>query len=296
MSLFDTLIGSTGNASSNNNSTSDQTQAEQKNTSGQVDTSTSGSQVTNSNNVSNTNSNTNQSNASSAKGTNTTSTLDANTIAALSALIPGLAKSVADPNGGSAALTQQIAQQFLTKSQTPAISDQDIAGQQSAAVTSFNNNEAVDISKLQNSIGSKNNTYSALVAQKGQTDLASQLAGIVANAKSTNAQIGDTQLNDAINAIVAGAGIGNTNVGNLVSLISSLKGAQTTETTDQNIAGTTSQNTQAQTVAQILEILNNNQNVNQNSNTSEDTAAVASGASSSNTAGKQGSGLLGMLF
>lgn len=343
MSLFDTLIGSTANASSNNTSANNQSQAEQKNTNTNANTNTSGSQQTSSNqnttqntnssqntqqntsqntnqNTSeNTNQNTSGGNASASKGSNVTSTLDAGTIAALGQLLPTLISSVASPNGG-AALTQQIASQFLQKSQTPAISASDIAGQESAAVTSFNQNEKVDINKLQNSIGSKNNTYSALVEQKGQQDLASTLAGIVANASATNAQIGDSQLNDAIQAIVAGSGIGQNNVQNLLGLVSALKGATTTESTDQSVTGSTSQNvsggstqsvvgqntgsstgisdtsTTAQTIAQILEAINNSQSVNQSSVSAEDTAAVASGTSSSNTAGKQGSGLLGMLF
>ena len=264
MSLFDDLIGSTSNANSSNKTTQNQVQQESQvtNTAQTGTTNTSGNQVTRGNQ------------------TSTTSSLDPTTIALIGSLLQPLAAQAANPNAGPAGQANQIAQVLQTKAATPAVSASDIAGQESAAKTSFANNEAVDIGRLQQSIGSKNNTYAALVDQKGQTDLASTLAEIVANANLQNAQISTQQLTDAVQALTSGAQIGAAGVSNIAALLQVLKGATTTS----GVAETSNTDTSQNVVTA------------QNQTSDQETQAAASGGSTSSTAGTQGSGLLGLLF
>lgn len=273
MSLFDTLLGSTSRGSTNNQQSSSQNQIEEKNVAQQTNATTAQNQQQASSGSTTANTNTSQKNQSSG----TTNSLNQDVVNTVSGLIKNLA-------GGNGQI-DDIVTQLITKANTPAISDADILAEQNKAKLDFSQGEAVDIGSMKNRIGSNLNTYSALLDQKGQQDLSTTLAGIVAQAKSTNAQISTQQLMDALQ----GASAGSDQVANLVS---ALKGANTQST----ISGTTTQDTTAQTIQNMLDILNGVTTAQQNSNTQENTAASADGTSSSNTQGKQGSGLLGLLF
>lgn len=289
MSLFDTLLGNASHADTHTNQSQQQSQLEDKTTNTVSNQQTNNVQT--SNQQSATNSNTTQQNQSSASGRNVTSTLDANTMGTLQQLIRNLSTTPA--GGGSQGAINNVVQTILQNAQKPAVSDADIAGKQSAAVTSFNQGEAVDIGRLQNAIGSKNNTYSTLVAQKGQQDLASTLAGIVADAHLQNTTVQNQQLQTAIQALVQSAGVGSQNVQDIAGLVAQLKGATTTEDTSQSISGQTNQQNVANTVAQLLDILNGN--TTQNVNQEEQTGTQTNINQSSSTGGSQGSGFLGLF-
>jgi hypothetical protein len=276
MSLFDSLIGSTSTGRTSGTSTQDEQQAQSKQTTGsQVST---GSTQTAGQ----------QSSTSGQKQNQTTggfsSSLDPATIALVTSLIPGIMQGSTSGSGDINA----IAAQLRAKAATPAISDADIAGQQSAAVTSFNQGEAVDNARLTNAIGSKNNTYSALVHQKGQEDLSSTLGGIVANAKATNAQISTQQLTDAVSALVQGGSLNANAAGAIANIIQSIKGGNTV----------TGASTTGDTTAS--ENLVSGQTVNTDSQVGtsqiEDTIANLTSNNTNYTKGTQGSGLLGLIF
>ena len=277
MSIFDTLLGSTSSGNTNNQQTSTQQQVEQKNTNQNTQAVTQQNQQQTSSGDTTAKTNTAQKNTSQATGV--TSSLNSDVVNTVSGLISQLA--------GGKGQVNDIVSALISKAATPAISEQDIAAQQEAAKLQFDQGEAVDIGRAKNTIGSNMNTYSKLLDQKGGQDLATTLAGIFAQAKLSNAQISTQQLMDALQGSA-------TNSGQIAQLVEALKGANTT--TSQSIAGTTSQDTTAQTVQQVLDILNGTNTATQSSQTDEQTGAQASGTSSSNTQGKQGSGLLGLLF
>lgn len=277
MSLFDTLIGSTSSGNTANTTNTNQNQVEEKNTNQQTSAVTNQNQQQSSSGNTASQTSTKQQNTSQAVGQ--TSSLNQGVVDIVSGLISNLA--------GGKGQVNDIVTQLITKASTPAISDADVKAQQDAARLEFGSGEAVQIGQAQNAIGSKNNTYSQLLAQKGDQDLAATLAGIFANAKLQNETLSTQQLMDALQ----GASIGSQQVAQLVEAI---KGANTT--TSQAITGATTQDTNAQTVQALLEILQGTNTATQNSNTQEQTAAQASGKSTSNTSGSQGSGLLGWLF
>ena len=277
MSLFDTLLGSSSSGDTNNQSKSNQTQVEQKNTTQNTSAVTNTNQQQASTGTNTTNSSTAQKNQSTATGQQ--NSLNQGVVDTVSGLITQLA--------GGKGQVSDIVSSLLQKANTPAISDADIKAQGDAAKLAFSQGEAVDIGQAQNRIGSKMNTYSELLDQKGQQDLATTLAGIMAQAKSTNAQISTQQL------IAALEGTGQQS-GQVAQLVSALKGANVSNT--QSITGSTTQDTQAQTIQQLLDIITGNNTAVQSSVTDENTAAQASGSSTSNTQGSQGSGLLGLLF
>lgn len=290
MSLFDTLLGNSSHADTNTNATQSTSQVEDKNTNTASTQNQQQTQATTGSTT--TNSTTNQANQSQATGVNSTSTLDAGTVSTLQQLLTSLISNPA--SGGAQGAVNSIAGQLQTKAGTPAVSSADIAGKQSAAVTSFNQNENVDINRLQDAIGSKNNTYSALVAGKGQQDLSATLAGIVADADTTNAQISNQQLTAAVQALTSGAGIGATDIQNILGIVSALKGANTTEDTSQGITGSTAQTTGSTTIQDLLEAINGL--TTQNTTQDEQTAATGTTNSTTGTSGSQGSGLLGLIF
>ena len=269
MSLFDTLLGSTSSGKTNNQQASTQDQVEEKNTTQNT------TAVTNQNQSQSSAGKTNTQQANTSQATGQTNSLNQDVVNTVSGLIKNLAGGNGDIN--------TIVSSLIQKAGTPAISEADIKAQGDAAKLAFGQGEAVEIGRAQNAVGSKMNTYSELLAQKGEQDLATVLSGIVANARSTNAQISTSQL------VAALEGTGQES-GQIAQLVSALKGANTS--TSQNITGSTSQDT----TQQLLDILNGTNTATQNSQTAENTAATASGSSTSNTQGKQGSGLLGMLF
>lgn len=280
MSLFDDLIGSTSSANSNNNTANNEVQQQSQ--------TTTGSQTQTGSTTTAGNQNTTSQQTSGQTGTSTTSSLDPTTIALIASLLNPLAASAANPNSGNAGTLQQIAQQQIAASKTPAVSASDIAGEQSAATTSYNEGEAVTNNRLIQSLGSNQNTYAALTQQAGQKDLASTLAGITAQAGATNATISAQDLASAVQSLTASSNVGSTNVANIAALLNVLKGASTTTTSD------TSDITNA--IQQLLSAQNVNSDTNQSSSSDQETSAGASSTGSSSTAGTQGSGLLGMLF
>lgn len=284
--LFDTLFGSNSQALSQNTAGSQQNTTQNTSTTGT--TATTGQQATNT-------SNTGQSSTgTSAAGTSVTSTLSPQVQAMLTALLPQLTGNVAGGTTGTAAnpsIINSLSQTLADNSETPAISSSALAGQESAAVTSFNQGEAVNIGQEQQQIGSTGNTYSQLVAQKGQQDLASTLSGIVGNAAATNAQISQQDLQDAISGVSSSSAASGATVSQLMALIQGLSGATTVTNTGQTTASNTD------TSSDTTDLVNTIQNIL--SNTNQDQTGETDVASTSNTSGTQqgnNNGIVGSLL
>lgn len=290
MSLFDDLFGHNSKARSDNTSGSQTDQSQSTKNTGSTNSSTS------QNNSSNTSSNSTQNTSSTAAGTAITSTLDSGTQDLLKSLVPILTAHVGNNSGtADADLIRSLSQVAANNSSKPAISAEDIAGKNSAAVNSYNKNEAVSIGKLQQRIGSKGNTYSQQVEQSGQVDLAATLAGIAADSAATNKQFEQSGLQQAISGVATASGVDNAGgqnaIAQLMSVIQGLTGATTTTQTGQTLMGETKQATNTTTE----ELLKSIQDLL--SSSTQDQVGTANTTTQSNTTGSQHSndGILGAV-
>lgn len=151
-----------------------------------------------------------------------------------------------------------------------------IRSSQDAAKLNFGETTGRSNELLAQLVGSKNNTISQLIQQKGQRDLATQLAGIEASTRMA----ADKQNIDAMTAALSGSGLQSQAAAYLGSI---LKGAQQTQT------GTTQQTASSQatdalsslkegttTVSQLSELLQNlvSRGATQNSTTGSTSSSV----------------------
>lgn len=274
MSLIDDvfgLIGNTGDTSSSNQSGSKQSQEEQTlaNTSSQTvgNTGTQGKQGSTT------------AQTSQQTGEQTQTSLDPAVQALVTSLLSGAAGGVNAGNSGPNS-NESIVSKLIASANTPAVSAADIAGEQSAAKTSFAQGEAVNIGQLKQQIGSVTNTYAAQLDQKGQQDLAATLAGIVANAGATNKAA-------QLQALSAALGGNNSNSSTFLALVDALKGANVTSQSASGSSGLTQED------INTLQNIFSNSTTNTGSN--ETKSGIAVGSSNSNTQGSENTGLFSLF-
>lgn len=230
MGLFDQIFGSSTKQSSSTTGTQDTTQSGTQNTSG-----------TSSQNQAST-------------GSNVTSSLDPATQALLTSLLPSLVTKASAGTTGTPAnedTLQGIGQTLIAKAS--GTNDTNVANAVKAATDqaklSFETGEGQDIATTQQAIGSKGNTFSQLIQQKGQNDLTTTIANIAAQGQLQASQLDTQDLNSAISAISSASSSGATDVSSalapLISIISALKGATTTANSNDisNIIGSTNSDT-----------------------------------------------------
>lgn len=281
MGLFDSLFGSSSKQSSNS-STSGTTTQNQSNTGENLTTSNQTSANTGSTNTTGT-----QATQTQQTGTQNqvTSTLDADTINQLKTLLGGAvtnAGGAVNATGNSDALKTIASTAFANGTGgNDSTVDASIAADQAQAKIDFSNGEGTQIAGLEQGIGSKNNTYSQLLEQKGTTDLATSLQKISADAKLQELGLNNNDLQTAIGALTASSGAAatdaNTALAPLLAIVSALKGATSTTTGATTVAGSTSETATQQTIQDLINAITGTSDQNISG------TATAVGTTNSNT-------------
>lgn len=192
----------------------------------------------------------------------TVSTLDPATLALLQSLTTKYAGEL-DNTGTDAASLRNIAKQLTTNASDTKALDASILTGQSEAERNFQLNEGKTIAGIQQQIGGKGNTFSALLEQNGSADLQSQLQNILATTKVQEQANKTSGLTSAANVFGQASQVGideaNAPEQRLLSIISALKGAQTT----------TDSTTNTTNFEDILSQLNGTSTTDQNSTTNQ---------------------------
>jgi len=197
--------------------------------------------------------------------------LDQATINALTSLLNPAVASAADAQAGGAATVnstglQQVAQLALKNATGGNAStvDQALAADKAAAELNFQTGEGQQIATTQQAIGSKVNTYSQLIEQKGKSDLATQLDQITANAKLQELGLNNNSLQTVISALTQASNVGATDataaLNPVLQLVAALKGAQTTRAGTTAQTGTTTGDTTQTTIQDLINSLTANSN------------------------------------
>lgn len=262
MGIFDFLIDSS------NKKTTDTRAVGAQQTNQNVTGTTTGTTTQNTN-QSNTSSNTSKTDQSTQQQSTTNtknviSNLDPATQALLQALAPTLAaNATTSANGGAgtnATALQGIASALYDKAtgaDVTNITDAINAGTAGAKLA-YQTGEGQQIAGVQQQIGSKNNTFSQLIANKGSNDLNTQIAEIIAQAQLAGNQQISADLTGAASVLGTASGVAATDAASqlnpLLALVSALKGATTTSagTEAQTGSSSTAQNTSSQNIEQIL--------------------------------------------
>lgn len=198
MSFLGSLFGSSSKATSNQTTNTSQVQNQTTNQNQQ--TTQNQTQATNTSQAQNTAATTGQT------GSSVTSSLDAGTLSLLQNLIPQLAGNL-NPSGSSVDLSAiRTSAAGLSANANTDISGM-IKAQQDQARQDFAQGQGAQIAGLQRQIGSKGNTFSALIEQQGQAQLETTLAKIASDVTMNARAQSDQEL-----AASAGA---SANAGNL---------------------------------------------------------------------------------
>jgi hypothetical protein len=259
MGLFDDLFGSKQSVAEKGTSTTASNSTQ--NSSGT--TSSVNNTTQNQTSSGNTTSNTTQNQATT--GVNTVSTLDDASKAALTALLGPLLSNAQAGAGGSsnADALNAIAQQFQIKSGTEAGLVQSATDAAvNKAKLDFQTGEGAQVKSVAQQIGSTGNTFSQQLDAKAQNDLATQIAAIASSGALQASGLASDDLKAAISALATSSSVGSQEAGStlapLLQVISLLKGADTTSTTQQNTVGnsatgaSSSENTVANQIAEIV--------------------------------------------
>lgn len=288
MGLFDDLFGSkkktdTTSVSSGNSTQNQTNTATQTGTSQQTSTNTGTTTATGT-----------QTGTTSQQGSQvqTTQNLDADTINLLKTLLPNLSTNAAnaDPTQNSDALKQVAAVAFGngTGGNDSAVNAA-ISADQAKAKLDFQTGEGQQIAGVQQGIGSKNNTYSQLIEQKGQSDLATQLDQITANAKLNELGLNNSSLNTAIAALTqssqAGSTDANTAINPILAIVQALKGASTTTAGQTQQTGQTQETSTQQTIQDLINAITGSQSQTETGTAS----AIGTTNQTSNTKGSESS-------
>lgn len=272
MGLFDDLFGTKSKATSNTQTTGTQNETQTGQQTGTSNQSTTGTNNTSTTGA--TSQNTTDNSAVTAK--NVTSNLDANSLAALQALIPGLAAN-AQTNGGTANINadalRHISSILFDKGNggdAGALADT-IAVNQASARREFDVGEGQQAQVVQQAIGSKGNTFSQLVQGKANADLAGTLNQVASEATLKSQAQSSADLTGAASVLGTSSAVGATDASSalapLLAAIDALKGSQTTSDATQATTGTsaTNQTTASTTLEQLLQTVlgNTTQNTTQ---------------------------------
>lgn len=160
-------------------------------------------------------------------GSATTTTLDPATIGILQGVIKQLAPGVA---GGSpdADMIRQLSGQLATNLD-PAAVQNNIDTSFAAAQQVFNQNQGAQISGLQQQIGSTGNSFAQLIEGQGDVELSTMLAKLASDIQLNASSQHAGELGAAIEGLGRATAVGESPLRQLLSAISTLSGAQTTQ-------------------------------------------------------------------
>jgi hypothetical protein len=261
MGLFDQLFGSsssqktnqtttgstntTGQQAQTNQATSEQNTKQQQSQTSNTNTSSTSTQGQTT--QSQTQQQQQQQQQQQSTGTVISSSLDQNTLDVLKNILPSLSSNANAAIGGGANSNVDALNKIATDFYAKAHGGNDTAVQAavdaatSKAKLDFQTGEGAQINQIAQAIGSKGNTYSQLLAQKGQQDLATQIANIAATGQLQASQMNSQDLASSAGTVVQASGVAgqdvNTAINPLVAIISLIKGAQQTQETQGSVVG-----------------------------------------------------------
>lgn len=231
-------------------------------------------------------------------GTSTTQNLDANTISLLSTLLgQGASNATANNSVVTDALSglNSVNSAAVNRATNGLNVDALVNGVKQNAINTYDQTTARQIAQAQQQTGSMDNSFSQLLQNEGQSNLAAQLAGLETQTRLSADQQNQAALTNAANIANTTSTASNSNLNALSQLAYALKGAQTT----------TTQNTTQTQDSTLSSLLNNlkegdttsNQNTALTTNTaskgSDDLIQNTSGVS--NSAGTQSASVLDFL-
>ena len=292
MGLFDDLFGSKQTTTSNTKNTLDSNTTGQQSQSNQTNTNQSTNQTQKQNTSSATDATTNQSQA----GANVTSSLDAGTIGILTDLLKKNASIAGNSVGGTANsdFIKNIAQTFLTKGTTGDAAAVKAATDASVAKSKldFETGEGQQVAGIQQQVGSKNNSFSELIQQKGQNDLTTQIANIVAQGELQASSLSSADLGAAVDAMVKASSVAGNDasatLNPVLQIAALLKGAQTQSSDTSTGTSSTSSKTTEQQIADIISQITGSSTGTSDTNQSGTLSQVGNTTGNEQTKGSKG--------
>ncbi len=287
MGLFDSLFGSSSKTTTNTNTSTVQNQTGQGTQTTAADNTSTQGQTQTQNSTSNTQSGTQTAQQTVGK----TSTLDADVIGQLKDLLSGQvgkaknAASSTDPSNSDA--LRGIANELVTRATggNAATFDALTAADTAAAKLAFETGEGAQTKQIQQAIGSTKNTYSQLIEQKGQRDLATTIAQITAQDKVAALNADQNNLSSAISALAQASGAGATDAGSalapVLAIVSALKGSETSTTEAQTGSSQTGTTSTEQTLADVISKIVGSSNSKTDTSQSGTVNSVTTGTESS---------------
>lgn len=286
MGLFDDLFGShsSGQSSSTNQQTQNQTGTSQQQSTSATQQTTEQTQQQASTGQTTSASSQQQQTA----GKNVVSTLDDQTQALLKGLLPQLANNAAGAGAGDTSNSDAlkvIASHLFEKATggNAAVVNQATEADKEAAKLDFETGEGQQIGLTQQAIGSTDNTYSKLIADKGRRDLATTLNQIAASGALKASELDTGDFSAAISALRQSSDTNaediNSSIGPLLEVVNALKGATSVSDTSETTTGASQTNTQTaeQQLASVLAKING-QTGEKTDTSSQGTAVVSSKA------------------
>jgi hypothetical protein len=254
MGLFDDIFGTKQKNTAKATLNQTQSQTQNSNTTGSTSSTNNQTGSSSSTSSGNQSSTTNQ----STTGKGTVSTLAPELQTFLTTLLPQLSANAATGGADNSGAMREIAAMLTNKaSANPAALQGTIKSQQDLAKLDFETGAGQESNVIAQAIGSKGNTFSQAVDLKAQSDLATKLSAIVAQATLASQQQTSADLLGAGSLIgdasVAGATDANTALAPLLQALQTLKGASTTSEQSENTTGQT--DTSSQSVSQQIESL-----------------------------------------
>jgi hypothetical protein len=164
-------------------------------------------------------------------GQSTTTALDSSSLALLQSVVANLGTKLGTDNPDAILVRSLIPQ--LLQSASPEAIDAGIAASSQAAIQAYKKGEGANIANVQQQVGSKGNSFSALLEQQGNVDLASTLASIAENARAQGRQQFGQNVATAIGAGGTAAQINAQQTNDFLGGIKALEGAQVTQNTSE---------------------------------------------------------------
>jgi len=162
-------------------------------------------------------------------GSTTQSTLDPETLAMLKSILPGLVSDVGGATADAGAIRGIVSK--LAGGSNQDLVNAQISSSQAEAKRQFGIGEGAQIAGLEQQIGSKGNSFSQLLEQKGNTDLVTSLTAISDQARLDASKQSSADLGAAIAGSSAAAAADQAPLQQFLATIQALTGAQTTQAT-----------------------------------------------------------------
>jgi hypothetical protein len=164
-------------------------------------------------------------------GSSVTSTLDEGTLGLLQGVIRNLGGNLGDKNPDAEIIRDMLPQ--LLASADPKAIDAGIQASMDSAIRNYKIGEGANIAQVQQAIGSRGNSFSALLEQQGQVDLATTLAQVAESSRAQGRQQYGQNVATAISGAAGASQVSNQAVPQFLQAIQVLEGGRVTQETSQ---------------------------------------------------------------